>query len=247
MKKIKISFITYLYVFLLLYSGLKRELLYFLIIFTIHELGHIFFIVISKNKIINITVYPFGGIIKIDKKLNSPVNDDLLVASGGLIFQVILYIVLIIFIGNPTLERFNLYVLLLNILPVIPFDGSKIIFNIISKHISYYYSLVLYFIISIISLFGILLVLIINSYNNYLLITFLVFSLIGELKLFNIAFYTFIIERYLYGFNYKKIKYYRKNTLKKLQREIEGYFDDNKWENEREIIAKKFDISSYIW
>ena len=94
MKIIKVNFLTIYFLLLLFLCGYVRVGLIIFFIVLIHELGHVFFIKLFKYKIESITIYPFGGITKIYKDINTPIKKELLIASGGIILQLILFIII---------------------------------------------------------------------------------------------------------------------------------------------------------
>lgn len=243
-KTIKVHFTTYLFILLLLFSGYKKFIFPILFVFIIHELGHIFFTYIFKIKIIKFDIYPFGGILKLNKLLNIEIYKDFLIASGGIIFQLLLKIVIYKF---EIINYYNNLFLLINILPIIPFDGSKILYIFVSKFLSFYRSRILYFSASLISI----IIYLIYSYTNrnfnlvYFLFTFSFF--IKEIKEFPYFINLFLLERYIHKFKYKKKKYYTNCNLLLLRRMVNGYFLDSYWKSEDNILSKKFDNSSYFW
>lgn len=245
--KIKINFITYIYVFLFLFSGYKNDIFLILIIFLFHEFGHIISSLIFKVKILEINLYPFGGMIKLDKLENFSIIKDLIISSSGVLMQLILFAINKIFIDSYLLNNYNLMILFINIIPVIPLDGSKILFNLYSKFFSYYNSLTIYNVIGFFSAVCIFIYQIVNTSVNYIFLMYIATNTIFEIKNTFRQYYKFLLERYIYKIQYKKHKFYKKNNLKYLKREVTGYFYTNKWVNEQDILAKKFDISTYIW
>lgn len=234
--KIKVNYLTYIVIILFLYSGFKNNLLYIVIIFIIHELGHVFFCRLLRVKIISIEIYPFGGIIKLNSLINDSILKKFLISSGGIIFQLGLFVLNFLFFKNSVIYSYNLYFLFINIIPVIPLDGSKIVQNLLCLFFPYYLSLIVTCIISVISL-----VFVSFFIKN---ITFFVFSLVFIIRdLKNIYYYfnKFLLERYLYNFNYKKCRYYKRFNLKKLQISRSGYFYENGWKNEKYFLSKIFD------
>ena len=119
--KIKINISFYFIMFLFLYSGYINIFFSYIFILIIHDLGHIIFIKLFKNNITKIIIFPFGGIINIDSGPRNNFLKELFISIGGILSQVIL----IIFLKNPDLIRINRYIILTNILPVKPLDGSK--------------------------------------------------------------------------------------------------------------------------
>lgn len=245
-KLIKINISTYVICILLIFSGYKRYLIYLLLPLLVHEIGHIYFIKIFKEKLTKIEIFPFGGLIEINKKINYPVIKDLFISSGGIIFQFILHIVNKVTINNTYINKFNLIILFLNTLPIIPLDGSKIILILISKFISYLKAIYIYIFVSIISLIGFIIFSINHNCLNIFIIIYCIFFLLKENMEILSKMNRFYIERLVYDLNFKKCKYYRKCNVKYLKQETEGFFFDGVWKNEREILAKKFDINTYF-
>lgn len=246
-KKIKINFSFYLFIILFLFSGFKNSLIYILLIFIVHELGHIFFCVIFNVKILKLEIYPFGGIFYFNKEYNIEIYKDFLISSGGIIFQMLLFLINRFFCSFEILDYYNLFFLSFNSLPIIPFDGSKILYILISKFFSYYYSFIAYLFISISFLLFFFLMNLFNCYSCLLVIVFSLFFTYKEYKDFPLIFNKFLIERFLHNYKYKKKKYIRKYDIKHLCRGKVCFFLLDSYENEKKLLSKKFDNSSYIW
>ena len=201
MKIIKINFVTIYFLLILFLCGyLKIGLIIFLIVI-IHELGHVFFTLLFHYKILNITIYPFGGITKINKDLNTPIYKELLIASGGVIFQLILFLIInylplsIYFKSN--FIKYNISILFFNLLPIIPLDGSVILNSFLNMIFSYKKSYYIYFIISVIGIFLYLFTNIWFSLNNYLIISLFVIKTIYAWKNYKFLLNRFLLERYI--------------------------------------------------
>ena len=65
MKIIKLDYSTIFILLILLLCGYIRIGLIIMFIVLFHELGHVLVCLFFKYKIINVTIYPFGGITKI--------------------------------------------------------------------------------------------------------------------------------------------------------------------------------------
>lgn len=243
-KIIKINFLTYVFILLIIFSGYKEILFPIFCIFFVHEIGHIFFIYLFKVKIQSFEIYPFGGVLKLTKSLNIEIYKDFLIACGGIIFQLIFKIFIFKFI---VLNYYNDLFLIVNLLPVIPFDGSKIVYIIFSKFISFYKARIIYYIFSFLTLFIYLNYTLINGYFNLGFFAFSFIYTIKEINDFSYFINLFLLERYMYKYQYKKKKYYKICNLLFLRRMVSGYFYDSCWKNEGEILSKKFDNSSYFW
>ena len=140
-------------------TGYFSNLLIFTSIIIIHELGHY---IIAKTIGLNptkIIIYPFGGITKMDNPVNTSINKELLVAISGILFQTIYYIIINILYKNYLIREyiFNIYtkynysILIFNILPIHPLDGSKILTLLLSKVLPYKTTMKLNVIISILT------------------------------------------------------------------------------------------------
>ena len=251
LNKIEIKSITYYFLILCFLCGMIKNVLILFLIVIIHELGHIIVIKILKYKIENITIYPFGGITNINKLINSSITKDLFIAVSGVIFQYILIKILITIIpfSYHTLNLINTYnktIIIFNLLPIVPLDGSKIVFDILSYFFSYKKSYFFTLIVSIIFLIIFMNYNVIYSLNNYLIISVLVYYIIKYYKDFKYIFNKFLLERIIYKLKYNGII----NNTKKitdLKKEKLHYFKEkNIYINERKKISKRFDKDSYF-
>lgn len=244
LNKININIFTYIYFLICIFSGYIKNILIIFIIIFIHELGHILFIKLFKYKIINIDIYPFGGYIKIDKMINTSINKDILITLGGIILQLVLYI-------NTCkyylFSYYNLIIIIFNLLPIIPLDGSKLLNLLLEKKYSYYLSYKLNIIISSIFLTIFIIYNYLYNLDNYIIILFLIFKLLDSLKYYKYLYNRFLLERYLYNIEYKYIKY-DSNSLKDLKKETKHYFKyKDSYLNERVFLKDKFDKESIFW
>ena len=90
MKTIKIDFSTYVVILLSFLAGNFKRILLTIGIVIFHELGHVFWLKVFKVPILEVKIYPFGGITRTNKMLNYPLNKELVIALGGIFNQVIL-------------------------------------------------------------------------------------------------------------------------------------------------------------
>ena len=122
-------------------AGYFYNLLTFTTLILVHELGHVIMFMLFKVKIEKIIIYPYGGTIKISSKINRNINEDLLIAIMGLVFQTFFYTIILVLYKNSiiNLKLFNLYtlyhysILLFNLLPLYPLDGFKVLNLMLSK------------------------------------------------------------------------------------------------------------------
>ena len=117
MKNIKhlfnIHISTYFLILSFLFTGLIKNIILIYIIVIFHELGHIFIIKLLGYKVLKVNIYPSGGVTEIDKKINTKITHDLLIASFGVIFQIFLYFLFTLF-HSLSFIRTNTYLLFLS-------------------------------------------------------------------------------------------------------------------------------------
>lgn len=245
MKIIKINFLTIYFLLLLFLCGyLKIGIIIFSIVI-IHELGHVFFIKMFKYEIIDIIIYPFGGMTRIKKDINTPINKELFIAFGGILFQMILLgftmFLPISIITKTIFWKYNLSIMIFNMLPIIPLDGSIILNALLNKFFSFKLSYHLYFFISCL---GIVLYLISNYWfalNNYLIVSLFVVKTYYAYKNYNYIFNKFLLERYLNKYEFKYLST-REGNLDILKLDTYQYFKENKKiVGEDKKLQEKFD------
>lgn len=241
-KKIKINNYTYLFFIICALCGyLKNISIIFLICF-IHELGHVFFSYIFKYEIISIELFPYGGLTTTNKKINSSINKEIIINLGGIFFQLIFILLLYLFKSNLNIITYNLYInynfilIIFNLLPIISLDGNNIIHLLLEKFFSYQLSYQLNFLISLIVLILFFIINYTYGIDNYFIISFLFFKSIMYLKNYKYLKKRFLLERYLYDFEYKKIDNNTKN-INDLKKEVRHYFkEDNRYIKEDKKI-----------
>ena len=240
---------TYFLVLSFLLTGLIKNiiLIYFIVLF--HELGHIFIIKLLGYKILQVDIYPSGGITKIDKKINTKISHDLLISVFGIFFQIILYFAFyflyyLSFIRSSTYDLFltyNTIILIFNLLPIIPLDGYQLLRSIWEMFFPFKKAFNISFVISIVS---ILLFITYNQFfslNNYLIISFLIYKIVYECKNFKYQSARFELERYLNELPYSKIKNEKKVDLSLLKKNTYHYFKiNNTYVSEKKLLEKKY-------
>lgn len=250
MKNIKINYLTiYLLLIYFLCGYIKLGIIIFSIVL-IHELGHIIMIKIFRYKILSVTIYPFGGITKVDKDINTSPNKEILIAISGIFFQLLLFIILnLLPLSLNTIKltfKYNLTILLFNLMPIIPLDGSIILKSILNKFISFKLS---YFIEVFISIIFIIIYISINMYyslNNYLLVFLFIYKIKEAINNYDYIYNRFLLERYLKKYKFKYIST-KKGNLDILKLDTYQYFKENeKIVPEYEKLAEKFDKKRLI-
>ena len=167
---------------------------YFFIIASIifiHDLGHLITMKIFKISVSKLIILPFGSIIESNIKLSEKTIIKFLISISGVIFQIILFIIanilfkynLINAISLDIFNKYNKLIIIFNLLPIIPLDGSKILESLNIKII----------------------------YNKFLL------------------------ERYLYKPNFKKVKYIK--SIKQIYKNRINFINNS---NEIKVLEKIF-------
>ncbi len=240
---------TYLLIIIsFILTGYFPNLLIFTSIIIIHELGHYTVAKMLKLNPQKIIIYPFGGVTTMNNPINTSINKELFVSISGILFQTMYYLIIIFFYKKSILREyiFNIFnnyyynILIFNILPIHPLDGSKFLTLFLSKIIPYKKAMKLNIIISI--LIGII-ILYINYYEfNYttiMIIFIIIDNLIKYYKNINYIFNKFLLERYLHKLHFKKTKKISKisNMHKDKYHIIK---QDNGYLTEKQLLIRRF-------
>src|SRR5574344_1052222 len=225
--KIYIHPLTYLIILISLCTGLFRELITFLLIIIIHELGHITGALIYKWHIDRIVIMPFGGIIIFNELLNKPLIEEFIILILGPIYQLINFAIFKDI--TPYFNYYNYGLFIFNMLPIYPLDGYKFYNLILNMIVPYKLTMKIMLIISFISL-----IIFIRNDLIYLLIgLFLLIGVIKEYKSINYIYNKFMLERYSYKFNFKKIKII--NNINNMYRDYSHLIRGKRLMTEKEI------------
>lgn len=246
LRSFKIDYTTYILIFLALIAGYIKNVFVLLLIVLIHEFGHVFFFLLFGIEIEKIIIYPFGGVTYINKRIHERIYKDVLISLGGIIFQLILFLFyyllfsfnLIVYSTYKMFFLYNLNIIVFNLLPLIPLDGSKLLLALFSKFFSYRRSYMLMIVCSVISLFLFILFNIFCKVNDLIIYIFLIIKLFEVVKNFNYVMNKFFLERILYNHYYNQII----NDcccINKMR--IDKYYffkDNNRYVNEKEFIKR---------
>ncbi len=244
--KLKIDYSTYIIIFLALLAGYIKNISLIFMIVLIHELGHVFFFRLYKIEIEKIVIYPFGGVSYINKKIHERIYRDILISLGGIIFQLILlFIVYLLYEWDLVVEstyslfiKYNINIILFNLIPIIPLDGSKLLLAILSKFISFKKSYRLMLVIGFICLVSYILFNFIYKVNDLFLYIYLVIKLYEVIKEERQVINKFYLERLLYDNYYNEI-ISNIDKIDKMRIDKYYYFKDNRrFINERDYIKR---------
>ena len=238
----KINFITYFIILSAFLCGYFNYVIIITSIILFHDLGHILFMKLYKIKVQKIEILPFGSIILSDINYNLKSTHMLLISLAGILFQLILYIVFYYlfyfgFINNISYDIFlffNKTLIIFNLLPIIPLDGSKILISLLEMLVSFKLALK---ITNIISLFTIIIFIAFNNinFNLILLSVYLLFKTYVEIKEHKLIYNKFLLERYIHKYNYKKIK--NINHINRIHKNKFNFINNT---SEYKILSKKF-------
>ena len=216
LNKVEFHYTFIVMIFGLVITGHFVNTIIFTSLIIVHEMGHVITFRLLKYDIDKIIIYPYGGLTKLNTKINTRIEYDLFGAISGIIMQCIYFGIIFFLYKNGigireyTYNLFLLYhrsILIFNLLPIYPLDGAKIINLILSKYFRFNIS---NYITVFISLIVIILFLLSNSYErNYSTVLVVGILLYNIYKFYNDISYIynrFMLERYLYNFNYRKRK-----------------------------------------
>lgn len=207
----RINIFTYIFLILTLLSGYLREMFIIFIILIVHELGHFFLMKLYKIDVKSITIYPYGGMIKSNMLINTNSLKVIIISLGGIIIQLLLFFVFFIgfkigIVSNYYYDifmKFNMSIIIFNMLPIYPLDGFKIVNSFLELIFSFKKSVWLSLIINLLSLIIFIIYLYIFKINNYVIVIFLIISLISYIRNIKYIFNKFYIERIIYNLDYK--------------------------------------------
>lgn len=242
MKIIKLDYTTIYLLLIYFLCGYIRIGIMILFIVFMHEVGHVIVSKIFKYKVISVVIYPFGGITKIQKDINTSTNKEIILAISGILMQIILgLLVKLINIHDYQLfYKINTSIMFFNLLPIIPLDGSIILKSILNKFFSFKISLKIYIIISIICIFIYVFFNYKYNINNYLIIGLFIYKIYKEIKEYKYIYNKFLLERFLHDYKFKYIST-RKGNLDILKLDTYQYFKDgSSILSEKELLKRRF-------
>ena len=231
--KIRIHPITYLFTLILFLMGYFNNYIIFMTIIIIHELGHILASISLKWKIKEIIILPLGCLIKFNDLINKPLKEEFIISIMGIIFQL-----LFTYKINPL---YNNIIILFNLLPIYPLDGSKILNILLNKISNFKTSYIMTFHLSYIIIILLLIFLIIKK---DLISIIILIPLIKNIYQYYQNRYNYInkfyLERYLYKLKFKKIKIIK--NINKMKKDYRHLFNiNNKYIKEEDFLRNMFD------
>ncbi len=232
MKNIYINPLFYIVSLIMLVTGFFKPFLFMIIYLIIHEIGHIIIAYILGYKVVKINIFPCGLLSVFNLKINDSIFKDFLIALAGPLFQIIFF---------QFIKKYyfiHLFLIIFNLIPIYPLDGSKIVSFFLYLFFPYKKCNNILFYLSYILCIFIIIYYCFNFNLIYIIVFITLFIKVIEFyKNKNYLFNTFIIERYLYNFNFNIIK--KINDINKMYKEKYHYIDGK---DEKEYIKKIFKL-----
>ena len=178
---------------------------------------------------------PFGGVTIFNEDLNRPIYEEFIILIMGPVFQIVFSFFIIDYFN------YSLYILLFNMLPIYPLDGSKLLNIVLNKFLSFKISHLISIYVSFLMIF--LIIFKLNFDLIYIMIfSFILYRVFYEFKKHNYIFNKFLLERYINKYNFKKEKIV--NSIKYMKRDYRHIFKvRNSYVTEREALKKRFDFN----
>ena len=247
LNKIYISPFLYLFAFFCILFGLFKMFLIVYLIIIMHELGHITMALLFKYEIIKINIYPFGGYTIFNYDLNTNFISEFMLFIGGILFQLLLYFIFNIYVDNTSyiyklFINYNITLILFNILPIIPLDGSKVLNILLNTIFPFDLSNKITIFISYITSILLFIVYYKNINVVIMVILFIVFTY-KESKNNKYIFNRFLIERYIKNLRFKNNNFIFGNNAKSIKKYKNNVFIiNNKYVIEKELIKERYKL-----
>lgn len=241
--KFEIHPICYIVALIYIITGTFRPFFWITILIVIHEIGHVLAGTFFKWNIEKVIIMPMGGITIFKESLNRPIFQEFIIALMGPIFQIIFFILINSYVPYSWFYNANLALLLFNLLPIIPLDGSKILHCIMDIVFSFELSHKIVLWVSIIlSCFVGIICFYMNNLIVYIMFLCITMKVIEEYKMSPLRFQKFLLERYLYSYRFSKTKkLYQKNIAGMYRDYNHIFFMDNQWVSERKFLRNYFE------
>ena len=189
---IKIDFSFYVAVLLALFSRQLDVYLTYLIAIIIHECGHLMMATFCKWEIEELKISAIGGFLIFKNDLSKPILQSLVVAIGGIFFNLTFGFILWFFDGPSSLIYTQFAIAIFNFLPIAPLDGSKIMQAMLRGILEYKSVLNFMKIANIICLFIFVFGILALGWQQYFIVAIVLAILVGKFH----ATTPYIYERY---------------------------------------------------
>lgn len=133
----KIDFSFYFAVLLAIFSSQVDVYLTYIIAILIHECGHLTVATLFNWKLETFRLTAIGGFLNFKNDLYKPLRQSFFVYLGGVAFNFIFAMVLLIAHGPPSLIYTQFAIMIFNLFPIAPLDGSKVLQSVLNKMLDY--------------------------------------------------------------------------------------------------------------
>ncbi len=253
--EIKIPILTLVYFVIMIGSGMFKSCFFLFMIISFHEMCHCIAATLLKMKVEAITIYPFGMQANIQNLGFYSSFKELIVLIAGpmthLINPFIFAFLLNLGVISPSMQSWLLNInkgmLIMNLLPIYPLDGGRIINEIIHLFFPYSISEKITYSLSFVNLIFLLFSKTMNDAAGFVVMMFIWFNLIKSMKDLS------IVKRQFYRFrlnhensNKKRIHSYNdlyKNSYNQF-RDGSNLIEEKDWllqqfhENSQQILQK---------
>ena len=240
----KIHPLYYIVALITIFTGLFKDFIYITLLIFIHEIGHLIGALYYKWNIKKVVILPFGGITIFNELINKSLKEEFVILVLGPLFQILFYFILrYLNIETNLITNYHYALLIFNMLPIIPLDGSKLLNIILNKIFSFKLSHIISLFISLICLIYLFIrTIIIKNLILFIILIFLLIKNIKEIYLHKYLFNKFLFERYNYNLKFKKIKRIKGLKIYKMKKDYKHLFYLNKYITENEILKDYFNI-----
>ena len=230
-----------------LFTGHIYDFLIFICIIFVHELGHIVGGILFSWDIDRVIILPFGGLTVFNIFINTSLFQQFIVTLLGPIFQIVFYLIIShFFVISKNVCFYNYVLLIFNLLPIYPLDGSKFMYVLFCLFFPFKYSHLLLLWVSLIFIFCFLFFVGYFDLFVVLILLFLFFKVVSEFRNHRFIFNKFLFERYIYDFNFRFVR--RVNSINGMYLWCRHLFDDGDMcVTEREKLLKMFDKRYKLW
>ena len=242
-QKFEIHPFCYIVALIYIITGMFRPFFWITTLIIMHEMGHVLAGLLFKWNIEKVTIMPVGGITIFKESLNRPIFEELIIAIMGPIFQIIFYLFIKDYVNYSWFYSANLALLIFNLVPVIPLDGSKILHCITDMLFSYKKShkIILWISIFVLCIGGIICYWM-NNLIIYIMFICIALKVIEEYKTSSLRFQKFLLERYLNNYYFNKTKKLYKGKTTEMYRDYNHiFFMNNHWISERKFLKSHFE------
>ncbi len=211
MRKNRLKFTPSFYAMTLLaiMLGYLNEYVIFALTIIIHECGHLAMAFFYKWELEELCFFAFGGIMQFKGELNKSNKEDLLISSGGILFNGMTLFILL-FIRNHLQSNIHLYfcnyaiwaqvfVIIFNLIPLPPLDGSRLVSSILCYFWPYKAVLTIVKWLNIILIGMVMVITILYDIRQIVLIvSFLTYSTIKYNQQIYYLFQRFLLQKKMY-------------------------------------------------